>query len=143
MRIDPPTGFVIRKNQYYDSVFLMGVNKRLSDTEGVKQTAVLMGSEKNKELLADIGIHDALIDAAQPNDLIVAVIADSQQIVDEVLRDLDLALQAMTESVPVSVWRTFEEGLVQKPDANLAVISIPGEYAAREAHKVSSSSAVI
>ena len=27
------TGFVIRKNQYYDSVFLMGVNKRLSDTD--------------------------------------------------------------------------------------------------------------
>ena len=129
------TGFVIRKNQYYDSVFLMGVNKRLSDTAGVQQTAVLMGSENNKELLADIGIHDALIDAAQPNDLIVAVIADSQQIVDKVLGDLDLALQAMTESAPVSVWRTFEDGLAQKPDANLAVISIPGEYAAREARK--------
>ena len=46
------TGSVIRKNQYYDSVFLMGVNKRLSDTAGVQQTAVLMGTEKNKELLA-------------------------------------------------------------------------------------------
>jgi FdrA protein len=129
------TGFVIRKNQYYDSVFLMGVNKRLSDTAGVQQTAVLMGSENNKELLADIGIHDALIDAAQPNDLIVAVIADSQQIVDKVLGDLDLALQAMTQSAPVSVWRTFEDGLAQKPHANLVVVSIPGEYAAREARK--------
>lgn len=129
------TGFLIRKNQYYDSVFLMGVNKRLSDAAGVQQTAVLMGSENNKELLADIGIHDSPIDAAQPNDLIVAVIADSQQIVDEVLGDLDLALLAMTESAPVSVWRTFEDGLAQKPDANLAVISIPGEYAAREARK--------
>ena len=109
------TGFVIRKNQYYDSVFLMGVNKRLSDAEGVQQTAVLMGSDKNKGLLADISVQDPQIDAAQPNDLIVAVIADSQQIVDEVLADLDLALQAMTDSVPVSVWRTFEDGLVQKP----------------------------
>jgi succinyl-CoA synthetase alpha subunit len=129
------TGFVIRKNQYYDSVFLMGVNKRLSDTAGVQQTAVLMGTENNKELLANIGIHDDLIDAAQPNDLIVAVIADSQQIVDKVLGDLDLALQAMTESAPVSVWRTFEDGLAQKPHANLVVVSIPGEYAAREAQK--------
>lgn len=129
------TGFVILKNQYYDSVFLMGVNKRLSDTAGVHQTAVLMGSEKNKGLLAEIGISDALIDAAQPNDLIVAMIAESQMIVDRVLGELDQALQAVTASAPVSAWRIFDEGLAQKPDANLAVISIPGEYAAHEAQK--------
>ncbi len=129
------TGFVIRKNQYYDSVFLMGVNKRLTDIPGVQQAAVLMASENNKGLLADIGIQDALIDAARPNDLIVAVIADSQQIVDKALGDSDLALQALAESAPVTVWRTFEDGLAQKPHANLAVISIPGEYAAREAQK--------
>jgi succinyl-CoA synthetase alpha subunit len=129
------TGIAIRKNQYYDSVFLMGVNKRLSDTVGVQQTAVLMGSEKNKQLLADIGIQDALIDGAQPNDLIVAVVAESQQIIEDVLGDLDQALQAMTESAPASIWRTFEEGLAQKPAASLAVISVPGEYAAREARK--------
>jgi succinyl-CoA synthetase alpha subunit len=129
------TGFVIRKNQYYDSVFLMGVNKRLSVAAGVKQTVVLMGSEKNKELLADIGIQDPQINIAQPNDLIVAVIADSQEIVDAVLNDLDQALHVMIDSGPVSVWRTFEDGLDHKPEANLAVISIPGEYAAREANK--------
>jgi succinyl-CoA synthetase alpha subunit len=94
-----------------------------------------MGTERNKELLADIGVHDPLIDAAHANDLIVAVIAESQLIVDKVLEDLDEALQALTASTPVSVWRTFEDGLAQKPEANLAVISIPGEYAAREARK--------
>ena len=129
------TGFVIRRSQYYDSVFLMGVNKQLSDIAGVQQSAVLMGTESNKGLLANIGIHDVLIDAAQPNDLIVAVIADSQQIVDKVLGDLDLTLQAMTACAPVSLWRTFEDGLAQMPHANLVVISIPGEYAAREAQK--------
>jgi FdrA protein len=129
------TGFVIRKNQYYDSIFLMGINKRLSDFAGVKQTAVLMGSDRNKELLAEIGIHGPLIDAAQPNDLIVAIVAETQKIVDEVLENLDLALQAISYSTPASVLHTFEEGLTQKPGANLAVISIPGEYAAREARK--------
>ena len=56
-------------------------------------------------------------------------------IVDEVLGDLNLALQVITESAPASVWRTFEDGIAQKPEANLAVISTPGEYVAREAHK--------
>jgi hypothetical protein len=39
------SGFVIRRNQYYDSVFLMGVNRRLSEARGVQQTAVLMGPD--------------------------------------------------------------------------------------------------
>jgi succinyl-CoA synthetase alpha subunit len=129
------TGFVIRKNQYYDSLFLMGVNNRLSKAAGVQQTAVLMGSEKNKELLADIGVHDPQIDAASPNDLIVAVVAETEAVVDAVLGDLDQALQVLAEGAPVSTWRTFEDGLAQKPAANLVVISIPGEYVTREARK--------
>ncbi|MGD2155612.1 MAG: acyl-CoA synthetase FdrA [Anaerolineales bacterium] len=129
------TGFVIRKNQYYDSLFLMGVNNRLSKAAGVQQTAVLMGSEKNKELLVDIGIQDPLIDAANPNDLIVAVVAKTQAVVEIVLGDLDQALQVLADGAPVSIWHTFEDGLAQKPEANLAVISIPGEYVAREARK--------
>jgi hypothetical protein len=79
------SGFVIRKNQYYDSVFLMSISKRVSDAKGVQQNAVLMGSDANKGLLSDIGIRDAKIDAAQPNDLIMAVIADTPQIVNDVL----------------------------------------------------------
>ena len=129
------SGFVIRKNQYYDSLFLMGVNQRLSEVNGVQQTAVLMGSEKNKRLLSDIGIHDVQIDSAQPNDLIVAVIADDSIILEDVLGRLDEWMQASLESEPVSSLHTLEDGLTQKPDANMAVISVPGEYAGREARR--------
>jgi succinyl-CoA synthetase alpha subunit len=129
------SGFVIRKNQYYDSVFLMGISKRISDVHGVRQNAVLMGSETNKGLLADIGIRDQAIHAAQPSDLIVAVIADSPEIVDEVLKKLDEFMQGGVQAAATSNPHTFEDGLAQKPKANLAVISIPGEYAAREARK--------
>ena len=128
-------GFVIRKNQYYDSVFLMSVNKRISQAKGVQQTAVLMGSPVNKQLLAGIGIQGAQIDAAQPNDLVVAVIAETPQIVDDVLGRLDEWLQAIEESAPESSLHTLEDGLIRKPNANLVVISVPGNYAAREAKK--------
>lgn len=127
------SGFVIRKNQYYDSVFLMGISKRISYVKGVQQNAVLMGSDANKRLLSDIGIQGTQIDAAQPNDLIVAVIADAPQIVDEVLGELDGYLQAGVQGAPTANLHSLEDGLAQKPHANLAVISIPGEYAAREA----------
>jgi FdrA protein len=128
-------GFVIRKNQYYDSVFLMGVNKRLSQTKGVIQTAVLMASENNKQLLADIGIHGDQIVSAKPNDLIVAVIAETPQIVDTVLGGLDQALLALEEKAPVSHLHTLDDGLTEKPLANLVVLTIPGEYVFREARK--------
>jgi succinyl-CoA synthetase alpha subunit len=129
------SGFIIRKNQYYDSVFLMGVNKRLSQTKGVLQTAVLMASENNKRLLADIGIHGDQIVNAKPNDLIVAVIAETPQVVDAVLAGLDQALHALEEKAPVSHLHTLDDGLAVKPHANLVVLSIPGEYVIRETRK--------
>ncbi len=129
------SGFVIRKNQYYDSVFLMGISKRISDVAGVHQNAVLMGSDANKELLSNIGLQDAQIDAARPNDLIVAVIAEAPQIVGEVLSKLDEYLQGGVQIAATSNPHSFEEGLAQKPNANLVVISVPGEYAAHEARK--------
>ena len=129
------SGFVIRPNEYYDSVFLMGVNKRLSEMDGISQTAVLMGSEKNKVLLADIGIHGVKIDAVQPNDLVVAVIADSEKILEAVLGDLDHYLSALDDGAGTSHLRTLEEALVERPSANLAVLSIPGEYVYQEARR--------
>ncbi len=130
------SGYVIQKNQYYDLVFLMSVNRRISEVQGVQQTAVLMGSPANKKLLLDIGIHGDPIDAAQPNDLIVAAIADTQVIVDNVLGRLDEWLNAHQESGPSTRQiHTLEEGLAIQSNANLAVVTVPGEYAAREARK--------
>ncbi len=50
-------GYVIRKNQYYDSVFLMRVAKALSEEPGVQECAVLMATDANKEFLAGLGIQ--------------------------------------------------------------------------------------
>jgi len=130
-----PAGFLVRKNQYFDSVFLMGVNKRLSVLPGVQQTAVLMGTENNKQLLAEIGVKGDPVDAAQPSDLIVAVIADTEQAVEAVLASLDGALVAVEGTARKSTLKSFEDGMRASPSANLAVITIPGEYVYREARK--------
>ncbi|NQS91687.1 MAG: acyl-CoA synthetase FdrA [Chloroflexi bacterium] len=129
------SGYTIRKNQYYDSVFLMGINKKLSENPGVKQTAVLMGTEKNKEILLDIGIKNDEISSASANDLIVAVTAETQSIVDGILADLDKILNAEVGESSTQKWQNFEEGLEYQPDSNFVVISIPGEFVYREALK--------
>jgi hypothetical protein len=101
-KISMASGFVIRKNHYYDSVFLMRISKRISDAKGVQQNAVLMGSDNNKKLLSNIGVHDTQIDTAHPNDLIVAVIADTQQIVNDVLDKLDEYLEGGVQSLKMA-----------------------------------------
>jgi succinyl-CoA synthetase alpha subunit len=130
-----PSGYAIRKNQYYDSVFLMGVNSRLSKTAGVRQTAVLMGSEKNKALLEDLGIRAPAIDAAGANDLVIAVLADDEQAVRSALEGVDAALLAVEATTTPSGLRTLQDGLRLQPDANLAVLTIPGDYVYPEARK--------
>ncbi len=129
------SGFLVKKNQYYDSVFLMGVNARLSSVKGVQKTAVLMASEKNKEILRDFAIESPEFDAAQPNDLVIAVMAETDQLVEEVLSNVDRAFMVSEGAEKRKSVPTLEEALVQQPQANIVSISIPGEYAAREAHK--------
>jgi len=129
------SGYAIRKNQYYDSVFLMGVNSRLSKIAGVRQTAVLMGSEKNKVLLEDLGIRARAIDEAGANDLVIAVLADDELTVRSVLDSVDAALLAVEATTTPSEIHTLQDGLRVKPGANLAVVTLPGEYVYAEARK--------
>ena len=129
------SGHAVRPNQYYDSVFLMSVNQRLARLEGVQETAVLMATERNKALLAEVGIAGDDIAAAGASDLIVAVIADSPEVVTATLGRLDEALVAVEASTPVSELHTLEDGLRAQPEANLALLSIPGGFVSREARK--------
>jgi FdrA protein len=127
------TRFIIRTNQYFDSVFLMGINKRLLSEKGVIQSAVLMGTKINKQLLADINVRTNEIDQASANDLIVAVIAETESFAEIALGKLDEFLERVDTKSSQKQLRTLEDGFKTKPSANLAVISVPGEFAAREA----------
>ena len=128
-------GFVVRKNSYYDSVFLMRVAKTLSQQKGVVQAAALMGTEKNKGLLREIGVLDPEAATATPQDLIIALKADNQEVLDEILKNADSWLHPAMESGHRLSVRTLEEARLRQPHSNLAVISVPGEYAAREARR--------
>lgn len=127
------TGCIVRKNEFYDSVFLMRVAKRITEQPGVQQSAALMATAKNKMLLADIQVTGAEIDAATPNDLIVAVVAENEATVRAVLDHLDDWLRRDQAGSSEPAPRTLDAALMRQPNANLAVISVPGEYAAREA----------
>lgn len=126
------TGITIRKNQYYDSVFLMGFNNRLSKIEGVIQTVVLMGSDANKEVMAELGFINVEIQTSTANDLVVGVSAENQAVLDEIMQSLNKWLTEVNTSKVTSDIHTLPEAIIAKPEANLVTISVPGEFAAHE-----------
>ncbi len=124
-------------NLYKDSVSLMQVSAKLNAMEGVEQASVAMATVANIERMRDAGMPVEL--EARPNDLLIALLAD-----DETAKRA-LALADELLSPPTSVENS--EGAVRRPaasiaegveaaaQANLALISVPGSYAAAEALK--------
>jgi len=123
-------------NLYMDSVSLMQVSARLSELAGVSRASVAMATPANIERMRDSGL--AVEVSAKPSDLLVAWVADdaqTQSILDDVrnwLKPVDVqGGEAQAARTPSSL----EMGLEAQPDANLALISVPGPYAAAEALK--------
>lgn len=127
---------IIQKNTYHDSVTLMSLSGSIHQLVGVKEAVVSMGTQMNKELLENIGLLTEEAKNATDNDLLIAVDADSEERVQEVMDFVNEQLYSKKtakkdgENKPV---KTFKSALNRLPDANMAVISVPGKYAAREA----------
>lgn len=126
---------IVRKNEYYDSVTLMSLSGKILKLEGVEEAVVSMATAMNKELLANIGM---LTDEAQgcgDNDLIIALKVASDEKYNEALKLVNELLTSKNNRKKGNVEnpKTIAAAVRQMKDANLAVISVPGAYAAREA----------
>lgn len=118
--------------RYVDSVVLMRLSQRLTGLPGVADAAAVMGTAANKTLLAEGGFDAAEVNGAGPDDLIISVKASDDAAATAALSDLEALLVArIDERVPTA--RTLEEALERQPGSNIAVVSVPGEYAAEEA----------
>ena len=122
-------------NRYYDSVFLMRVARRLTGEPGISDAAVVMGTPQNLEVLAGAGYTGVGGLGASPNDLVVALKADTREIARAVLESIDNWLRRDPVREGKLVPRTLDQALDSQPSSNLAVISVPGEFAAAEAAK--------
>ena len=128
---------LVLKNTYRDSVVLMRISRELESMEGALKATALMGTENNKRLLEEAGLLSADGEAATPNDLVLALEVSSP-CPDPAFREKALRLlETRTFSQSGSGYRprSLEGALEALPGANLALISVPGEYAAREAQK--------
>jgi len=121
--------------RYVDSVLLMRLARQLSCLAGVTDAAALMGTVANKALLVEGGFDTSALVTAGVNDLMVAVRAVSTAAAAAALQQVDDLLTRGIAPTAARHVKTLGDALVAQPESNLAVISLPGEYAAGQARQ--------
>ncbi len=111
----------------------MLVAKELGKLPGVQDAAVLMGTDANKSILEQSGLLTDEARGATPNDLILAVCMEGNA--GAVLGQAESMLRKKpaAEAGGQQQPRSLRAAMSALPDANLAIISVAGRYAATEA----------
>jgi len=114
----------------------MRISNNIAELEGVKEAAVVMGTPINKDLLKNLDLLIEEAENATPNDLVIALDAEDDASIETALLEVDRLLTARETSEEGEVFpKTLDSAIREMPDANMVLISVPGEFAAREATK--------
>ena len=128
----------VRRGFFLDSVALMRISKTVAALDAVEEAALMMGTPANLEILSDAGLLAEETNSAQGDDLILAVRARDPAAAEAALSEAEALLAKPKSSAESSsAWRprTLRAAVKTLPEANLALISVPGAFAAAEARK--------
>jgi FdrA protein len=128
----------VRQGLYLDSVALMRFSRTIAALEGIDEAALMMGTPANRRIMADAGLLDAEGERAGGGDLVVAIRARDASSAEHALAEAQGLLdQPRSTGSDASAWRprTSRAAIKQVPGANLALISVPGDFAIAEARK--------
>lgn len=128
----------VRPDYYRDSVFLMRAAQEIRKVSGVLDVGMMMGTAANKHSLGAAGLLCPDAEAAGPGDLIVAVRAQTEVAADAALAAAREHLDAQAGAggarpAEEATWASLEGAAAADPGANVAMVSVPGPYAAAEA----------
>jgi FdrA protein len=124
---------VVKPDTYQDSVSLMLLSQQLTSLPGVNKVSVMMGTPANKDILRATGFSSSELDTARAGDLVLGVdVEDTIDVADIVGRAAEVLSDQARRSTASGLRpaHTLERALELAPDANLALVSIPGEYVA-------------
>jgi FdrA protein len=129
---------VVKKNTYQDSMKLMQLQTALNEIPGVMGSAVAMGTPENKSQFQAAGLFTEDIQAASNRDLCIVVKAESSEGLSVVKEKIEKHFSPRIAE-GYSTWdiqhlpKSISSAIKRIPEANLAFVSVPGQYAAMEA----------
>jgi FdrA protein len=127
----------IVRDRYVDSIKLMAIAGQLRETDGVADAKVGIGTPANRELLEGLG----LTLEARPADVMLAVqasgqtAADALQAGERALTTVDQGAGGGSADAAPAPRTSAAARLAAGGESNVAIISVPGQYAALEAHR--------
>lgn len=128
----------VKPSFYMDSVALMRCSREIAAMAGVEDAALMMGTPANLRIMTDADILGEEGRGAAAADLVIAIRASDDDAATTAMADAQAFLdQPAKQQQAGDAWqpKTLRAGLKTMPDANLALISVPGDYAAAEARK--------
>lgn len=123
---------------YLDSVLQLAGTRALRDLAGVAWGSVAMGTPANLETLQEKGFAAGDLAGLAAGDLFVAVDAADDEVAAAAVAAAEQAAFAARPAVAAAGEqppRSLDEALDRRPASTVAVVSVPGDYAALEAHK--------
>jgi len=114
----------------------MLLSNKSSAIDGVNKVSIMMGTPANKDIFKSSGLGTDELEKAKPNDIVIVVDTDQEEKVDEVKEEVEIALKGESDSQDASKGQeahNWKRALELANNPNLALISIPGQYAAMEA----------
>ena len=130
---------IVKKGSYHDSVVLMLLTNQISTIEGVKKVSIMMATPANKDIYRQSGLSTEELESASANDMVVVADVDDDAILDVIMEEVEEFFKKQSTSEGdkkgAESVKSWDKALGKLPDANLAVISIPGAYAALEADR--------
>lgn len=124
---------LVKSNYYRDSLNLLKISDIMKrSSSGIVEAVVIMGTKTNKAVLVKLGFPSTKINQATESDLIIAIEAVDKGSVDSALRKVEELLHSDgssdTSNLVSENPTDLDSALVSMSNANLALISIPGEY---------------
>lgn len=130
----------IKQGFYFDSVTLMRLGRELSGAAGVTEASVVMATEANKSILDMSGLLLPEFKKTSDQDLLIVVKGKDAAAAQAALAKAEELLTrkkkpATSNGADTPAPRDIPSAVAALPGANLALISVAGRYAAREARK--------
>jgi FdrA protein len=120
----------VLRDRYVDSVRLMQVAQAVRSSDGVRGCELVIGTAANLEALRVRGIDCE----ATPADVVIAVDGPNGAL-DVAERELVAAPAVRRGEVAAAAPRSLGAAARELSGANVALISVPGDYAVLEAHR--------
>ena len=123
---------------FLDSVILMQISRSITCLDGVEDAALMIGTPSNLDLLDNAKLLARASRKATGGDLILAIRGRDEGTAASALAKAEILLErpAVGHTGTTTLRpRTLRSAQVNLPAANLALISVPGDFAAAEARK--------